>query len=74
MGIEAIYAVEDAQQRGFSAAGRTDEGRNLAIVERYIDGFERFVIPVVEVQIPNEDLLGELAGVIRRSTHDIRDG
>jgi len=36
--------------------------------------FEGLVVPVVEVQIPNEDLLGKLAGVIADRPTTVRDG
>src|SRR5262249_60746259 len=64
MGIKAIDTVKDAQQRGFSAARRTDEGRDLPIVEGYVDGFERFDVPIIEIEIPDEDLLDHFAGGI----------
>ena len=37
--IKVVHAVEDAQQRGLAAAGRTDESRHLALVEGNVDVF-----------------------------------
>src|SRR6516162_309367 len=53
MGIEVVDAIEDAQQRRFSTAGRPDEGHHPAVIERHVDGFERPMVAIVEIQIPD---------------------
>src|SRR6185436_13132248 len=50
VGVEVVHAVENAQQRGFAAAGRADERGDPVLVERQADAFERFARAVIEVE------------------------
>ena len=61
VGIEVVHAVENPQQRRLSATGGTDEGCDLAVIERQRDVFQRKVRAVVELQIPDRDTLGALS-------------
>src|SRR5262249_27391252 len=70
VGIEIVHAVENAQQRGLAAAGGTDEGGHPVLVERQTDGFERFIIAVVEVEVADGHLLGQAA----RADRGVGDG
>src|SRR5262245_6277584 len=59
VGIKIVHPIENAQQRGLSAAGWADEGGDPVFVERQADAFERFAGPVIEVEIADRDLLGQ---------------
>ncbi len=75
--IEVVDAVEDAQQGRLAAAGRADEGRDLAVVERHVDRFQRLMVAVVEIQVPDRHLFRELAvraGVLAGHRYRRRDG
>src|SRR5664280_255081 len=54
--IEVVHAVEDAQQRGLAATGRTDEGGHLALIQRAIDVLQGTVIAIKEIQVPDRNL------------------
>src|SRR5262249_40155809 len=56
VGIKVVHPIENAQQRGLSAAGWTDEGGDPVFVERQADGFERFAGPVIEVEVSDRNL------------------
>ena len=66
VGVKVVHAVEDAQQRGLAAAGRPDEGGDLALIERHVDVLERAVVAVIEIQIADRNLLLQVLGARRR--------
>src|ERR1700690_965289 len=51
--IKVVHAVEDAQQRGFAAARRADEGGHLALIKRAVDVLQSAVIAIEEIQVPD---------------------
>lgn len=51
-----MAAVEAAQQRGLSAARRTDECNHFAIIDPKTDILERVLRTIPEIHVPNVDL------------------
>src|SRR5262249_26011456 len=59
-------------QRRFSTARRPDEGRDPALVERDADVLQGFALAVIEIEVPDRNLLGQ-AGRADRGMGDGRD-
>jgi hypothetical protein len=55
LGIEAVDAVEAAQQRGLAAARGADQRRHLPVEEIEVDVLERLELAVEEVEVPAGD-------------------
>ena len=67
--IEAVHAVEAAQQRRLAAARRADQRRHLPVVEVEVDVLQRLELAVVEVEVPHGDPYGALdSRLSRRAT------
>jgi len=56
--VELVHAVEGAQQGGFSAAGRADEGCYLFFCDIQIDVFECAELAVIKIKIFDYDSWG----------------
>src|SRR5690606_32864333 len=54
-GVEAVDAVEGAQQRGLAATGGTDERGDLAIADVEVDPLERARVAIKEVEVTHND-------------------
>src|SRR4029450_11294362 len=81
VGIKIVHPIKNPQQRGLSAARWADEGGHPVFLERQADVFERFAVPVVEVEVADGDLFGQSARADRRvgdggngNRGDIHDG
>ena len=60
---QIVHAVQAAQQGGFAAAGGADESRRFFFADLQIDGFERALVAVVEIDVFDaENLVYRLAG------------
>src|SRR5262249_17711659 len=73
VGIKIVHPIENAQQRGLSAAGWADEGGDPVFVERQADAFERFAGPVIEVEVADRNLFVQ-AGCADRGVGDGGNG
>src|SRR5262249_21991804 len=78
VGIKIVHPIENAQQRGLSAAGWTDEGGDSVFVERQAGAFERLAGPVIEVEVSDRNLFVMAVcgyrGVGGDEEHDRGDG
>ena len=54
---QVVHTVQAFEQRGFSAAGRTDKGGDLVGTDTKVDVFQRFEITVVEIQIADRNFI-----------------
>jgi len=54
-GVQAIHAVQGAQQGGLTATGRTNEGGNFALGNVHGDIAQALKLTVEEVQVANFD-------------------
>ena len=62
-GHEVAHAVERAQQRGLTAAGRPDEGRAAVLGDGEVNALESLEVPVPEVEATDvHAALGRLQG------------
>ena len=63
---DLVDAVEDAQERRLSAAGRPDEGGDPLGVERDIDVLERAVAAIEKIEVADRDLFlqDEVKGIV----------
>src|SRR4051794_6630347 len=71
--VEIIHAIENAQQRRLSAAGRTDEGRHFVAVKREGNRFQRLRLAVEKAEMPHRNLFRQIRSwrTLRgRSVHD----
>ena len=64
--VKVVHSVQNAQQRRLSAAGRPDEGGDLAPVKRHADALQRTMIAVVEIQVLDRDLLHQIFALGQR--------
>src|SRR4051794_26504847 len=55
-GIEFVDPVQHPQKGGFAAAGRTDEGGHVAVVERQADVLQRLELAVEKADVADLDL------------------
>jgi len=58
LGVELVHAVEGAQQRGLTAAGRADEGGHHFFRDGEVDVLEGAVFAVVKIQVAHDQLRG----------------
>jgi len=56
--IELIDPVQDAQQRGFSAPRRSDEGGDAPVIEWQADVVQRLKLAIEEIHVPDIDFGG----------------
>src|SRR5712692_6488130 len=66
VGIKIVHPIENTKQRGLAAAGWSDEGGDLALVERDVDVAQRFVGAVVEIEIADRNLFRQAGRADRR--------
>src|SRR5699024_1116277 len=54
-GDHLVHPVQGAQERGLPAAGRPDQGRDAARLDRHGDAFDGAEVTVVDVQVVDVD-------------------
>ncbi|WP_148311822.1 hypothetical protein [Serpentinimonas maccroryi] len=53
--VQAVHAIQGAQQRRFAATRGADKGRDLALDDVEVDGFQGMKAAVVKVEVAHLD-------------------